>query len=168
MLLSSVYHCSPEVGGAGSSVPLLTCCIPQLELNFLSININSAEFKIDSYNKRSRYQVVLLEEHKLKNNISIFEHACMMDLSLPIVEVNVGLKLSSVNLTRIEVFPTLLSPIRSNLNSTSYLLPMVECNNLSAEVWSPRLAIGLRLWGRGSHSLTTLYLLKGLGTGTAQ
>ena len=50
----------------------------------------------------------------------------MRELALPIVEVNVGLKLSSVNLTRIEVFPTLLSPIRSNLNSTSYLLPMVD------------------------------------------
>ena len=40
--------------------------------------------------------------------------------------MNVGLKLSSVNLTSIEVFPTLLSPIRSNLNRISYLLAMLE------------------------------------------
>ena len=133
------HHCSPEVGGTGSSVPLLTCCIPQLELNFLSININSTEFKINSYNKRPRYQLVLLEEHKFinVNNMSILEHACMREPALPIVEVNVGLKLSSVNLTRIEVFPTLLSPIRSNLNSTSYLLPMVEYQQIRTQISSP-------------------------------
>ena len=104
----------------------------------MSININSTEFEINSYNKRSRYQLVLLEEHKLNvDNMSILEHVCMRDLSLPIVEVNVGLKLSSVNLTRIEVFPTLLSPIRSNLNSTSYLLPMVDYQQIRTQISSP-------------------------------
>ena len=48
--------------------------------------------------------------------------------------MNVGQKLSSVNLTSMEVFPTLLSPIRSNLNKTSYLLSMVECYNRIASI----------------------------------
>ena len=65
------------------------------------------------------------------------------------VEVNVGLKLSSVNLTSIEDFPTLLSPIRSNLNRTSYLVPMMELNQLVANrpSRSPQSRGGAGAWG---------------------
>ena len=45
---------------------------------------------------------------------------------LPMVEINVELKASSENLTRIHVLPTPLSPIKSSLNRKSYVFAMSE------------------------------------------
>jgi hypothetical protein len=88
-------HGAAVVGGGDGPEPLLSGCVPDLELDLLSVQLDRPDFEIDPWASSS--------------------HNPIMTVS-PIVEINVALKASSENLKRTHVLPTPESPMRSSLN----------------------------------------------------